>query len=192
MTNFAIFASGSGTNAENIIRYFKDHDSIRCALIVSNKRKAHVLDRAANHNIPSAYISTHNFHENPEKVIEKLKHHNIDFIVLAGFMVLVPSKIIQHFPYKIINIHPALLPDYGGKGMYGNHVHQAVIQAQEKQSGITIHYVNEQYDDGQIIFQASCPVSKNETVESLKEKVHQLEYNHYPPIIEQTILNKNS
>ncbi|MCF8219734.1 MAG: phosphoribosylglycinamide formyltransferase [Bacteroidales bacterium] len=187
MTNFAIFASGNGSNAENIIQYFKDHKFIRCALVVSNKKNAHVLERAKKHDIPAAYIPTHIFRENPEEAINTLEKHNIDFIVLAGFMVLVPSAIIQRYPNKIINIHPALLPDYGGKGMYGDNVHQAIIQANEKQSGISIHYVNEKYDDGQVIFQAACPVSKDDTVESLKEKVHQLEYEHYPPIIEQAI-----
>lgn len=192
MTNFAIFASGNGTNAENIMQYFKDHEHIRCGLIVSNKKNAPVLERAAKHNIPSAYIPTRDFRENPEKAIDILETYNIDFIVLAGFMVLVPSAIIQRYPNKIINIHPALLPEYGGKGMYGDNVHQAIIQANEKQSGISIHYVNEKYDDGQVIFQAACPVSKDDTVESLKEKVHQLEYEHYPPIIEQAIRENSS
>ena len=188
MTYFAIFASGNGSNAENIIQYFKNHDSIRCALIISNKKDAYVLERARENDVPSTVIPSREFKENPEKVINTLNQHNIDFIVLAGFMVLVPSTIIQRYPNKIINIHPALLPDYGGEGMYGDHVHKAVIRAGEKLSGISIHYVNEKYDDGQIIFQATCPVSKDETVDSLKEKVHQLEFNHYPFIIEQTIM----
>ncbi len=187
MTNIAVFASGSGTNAENIIRYFSNNTSIKPALVISNKKDAYVLQRAEKLNVPAQYIPTSQFKNNPQHALQILKKYKIDFIVLAGFMILVPVDILKEYENRILNIHPALLPDYGGKGMYGQNVHKAVIAAGEKQSGISIHFVNEKYDKGKIIFQATCPVSENDDPESLAEKIHELEYEHYPPIIESVI-----
>jgi phosphoribosylglycinamide formyltransferase-1 len=191
MPNFAIFASGNGTNAENIIRYFSQHETIHCQLVVSNRKDAFVHKRAEKLGVPSIHLSTGSFKEEPQKILHALEQHNIDFIVLAGFMALIPKEITEVFHNRIVNIHPALLPAFGGKGMYGDHVHKAVIASGEKQSGISIHFVNERYDEGRIIFQAACPVSNNDTVESLAEKIHELEYAHYPAIIEQ-IIKENS
>ncbi|MCF8331393.1 MAG: phosphoribosylglycinamide formyltransferase [Bacteroidales bacterium] len=187
MVRIAIFASGNGSNAENIINYFKDSSAIKCELIISNKENAYVLERASKHKISARHVSGKEFRENPKKVSDLLVQHNIDFIVLAGFMLLLPEKIIRNYPDRIVNIHPALLPSYGGKGMYGMNVHRAVINAGETQSGISIHYVNEKYDEGRIIFQAACPVDKNDTPDTLAEKIHHLEYKHYPAVIEQII-----
>lgn len=187
MIRFAIFASGSGSNAENIICYFDNHKNIKPALVISNKPNAYVSKRAEMMNIPYLYIPSSDFKNNPSNVLEQLESYNIRFIVLAGFLVLIPAELISHYRNKIINIHPALLPAYGGKGMYGDRVHKAVIDAGETQSGISIHYVNEVYDAGKLIFQTTCPVSKHDTPETLAEKVHELEYIHYPAVIEQTI-----
>jgi len=186
MKNIAILASGNGSNAQQIAEHFKGHAEIKTALIISNKKDAYVLERARKQNIPSCTFSNEHF-RNSEIVLRKFKEYNIDFIVLAGFMIKISSAVISDFPKRIINIHPALLPKYGGKGMYGDFVHQAVIAAKEKESGITIHYVNEQYDEGAIIFQAKCIVGENETPESLAEKVHELEHLHYPKIIDQVV-----
>ncbi len=186
MTNIAIFASGSGTNAENIARYFKSHPSVKVALVLSNRPQAYVLKRAENLGIPAVTFNRGQFY-NSDYVLQKLREYDIGFIVLAGFLWLVPKYLIDAFPRKIVNIHPALLPKYGGKGMYGDRVHRAVLEAGEKQTGITIHYVNERYDEGDIIFQATCPVLPGDTVETLARRVHQLEYEHYPRIIERLI-----
>lgn len=188
MINIAIFASGSGSNAENIIKYFKDNKNIHVKLIVSNKSDAYVLERAKKLNIQSAIFNKTDFNES-EKVIETLKANNIDFIVLAGFLLKVPQNIIDAFPNKIINIHPALLPKFGGKGMYGDNVHKAIIQAKETESGITIHYINENYDEGNIIFQAKCEVLPTDTYQNVADKVHELEYQYFPKTIEKTILS---
>ncbi len=182
----AIFASGSGTNAENMIRYFSNHPRVKVSLIVSNNPAAYVLERARRHNIPSV-VMDRDFRRSEEKVMELLTSYGIDFIVLAGYMLLLPAWLIQHYPRRIVNIHPALLPAYGGKGMYGEHVHHAVIDAGEPRSGITIHFVNEQYDEGDIIFQAQCPVMPEDTPDSLAKKVHELEYEHYPRVVEEII-----
>jgi phosphoribosylglycinamide formyltransferase-1 len=191
MRNIAIFASGSGTNAENIIKYFSNKNSAKVALVLSNKREAFVLKRAARHNIPSYFFDRKEFYES-EKVLEYLQSYCIDFIVLAGFLWLVPSNILSRYDKKIVNIHPALLPDYGGKGMYGDTVHQAVIAGSAKESGITIHFVNQVYDSGDIIFQAKCEIAPGETAESLAEKVHALEYLYFPGIIEKLILSSGN
>ena len=183
MTNICIFASGGGTNAEAIISYFTDHSKIRVGLIISSKKDAYVLERADNYQIPTHVLDRSSFHETSE-LLGVLKDFNIDFIVLAGFMWLVPAYLIEAYPNKIVNIHPALLPKYGGKGMYGSHVHLAVIAAREKESGITIHFVNEQYDDGAIIAQATCVVDEDDTTDSLAEKILKLEHEHYPKVIE--------
>ena len=184
----AIFASGSGTNAEQIILYFKDSKSIAVSLILSNKPDAYVLQRAKDHNIPSFVFSVKELN-GTELIVNKLKEFTIDFIVLAGFMIKVPANILSLYPNRIVNIHPALLPKHGGKGMYGMYVHSAVIDSKETESGISIHYVNEKYDDGQIIFQAKCPVIPGDTPELLANKIHKLEHEHYPKIIEQVINN---
>lgn len=186
MKNIAIFASGSGTNAENIIRYFAESLSIRVSVVLSNKSDAGVHERARNLKIPSFTFSNVEFKEGT-KILEKLADHNTDFIVLAGFLAMISPVIINTYPDKIINIHPALLPAFGGKGMYGHFVHEAVVAAKVKQTGITIHYVNEQYDEGKVIFQATCPVLPEDTVRDVERKVHVLEYEYYPRIIKKLL-----
>lgn len=181
--NIAIFASGEGTNAQSIINYFRNSSSVKIALVVSNKAEANVLNRAKKENISTLLINKNSFYES-HSTIEQLKNYKIDLIVLAGFLWMIPESLVKAFPNKIINIHPALLPKHGGKGMYGMHVHKAVIDTKEKESGITIHYVNEHYDEGKIIAQHTCSVSENETPESLAKKIHELEYAFYPKVIE--------
>lgn len=183
MIKLAIFASGSGSNAENIVEYFKGDNSVAISLIISNKEDAYVHQRAKKLNIESATFSKNDFYTT-DKVLEFLQQNNIDFIILAGFLLKVPTNLLAAYPDKIINIHPALLPKYGGKGMYGDNVHKAVVAAGETESGITIHYVNENYDEGAIIFQAKCPVLANDTYEDVANKVHALEYKHFPEVIE--------
>ena len=187
MKNIAIFASGSGTNAENIIQYFRDNPEIQVKLLLSNKKDAFALERATRHNVETMVFSRDEFY-NSDRVLNKLKEKDIDFIVLAGFLWLIPENIIEAYPDKIINIHPALLPKYGGKGMYGSRVHQAVIDAGDNESGITIHYVNPRYDEGQIIYQARCEVTPEDDAESLARKVHQLEYKYFPKVIENLLI----
>lgn len=187
MKNIAILASGSGTNAENIIKYFSNRNSAKVAIVLSNKRDAFVLERAAKLNIPSVFFDRDDFY-NSDKVSGYLKKYNIDFIVLAGFLWLVPAAILEAFPGKVVNIHPALLPSYGGKGMYGEIVHKAVIENGEKESGITIHYVNEVYDNGDIIFQERCRVMPDDTPDSLAHRIHELEYKYFPQVIENLVL----
>jgi len=179
----ALFASGSGSNAENIVHYFSHISDITFPLIISNKPDAFVHSRAKQLDIPSFTFSRDDFSDG-EKILKLLKLYNIDCIVLAGFLLKIPQTLILAFPRKIINIHPALLPKYGGKGMYGMKVHQAVAEAGEKESGITIHYVNSNYDEGNIIFQATCPVLSTDSPEMIAEKVHKLEYEHFPKVIE--------
>jgi len=184
--NIAIFASGSGTNAESIVRYFNNSQLAHVSLILSNNSNAYVLKRAEMLNVKTCLFDREQFY-NSEKVLRILLDNDIDLIVLAGFLWLIPSELIKAYPDRIINIHPALLPKYGGKGMYGINVHKAVIESGDKESGITVHYVNEKYDEGNIIFQARCPVSAGDTPESLAEKVHELEYEHYPKVIEEVV-----
>lgn len=191
MIKIAILASGSGSNAENIYNYFKSSKQIEIALIISNRQDAYVLERAGRLNIESAVFSRNDF-EKTNKVIDILKDKEIDFIILAGFLLKVPGNIINAYPDKIINIHPALLPKFGGKGMYGDNVHKAVRNANEAESGITIHYVNENYDEGNIIFQAKCTVDKEDSYEDIAKKVHILEYKHFPEIIESVILSETT
>ena len=181
--NIAIFASGSGSNAENIIRYFQKSDSVEVSLVLSNKSDAYVLERAHRLKVPCNVFTKEDWIAGDE-ILAVLQEYRIDFIVLAGFLVRVPDLLLHAYPDKIINIHPALLPKFGGKGMYGDRVHQAVVAAGEKESGITIHYINEHYDEGAIIFQASCPVLPSDTPEEVASKVHALEYAHYPHVIE--------
>ena len=179
----AIFASGSGSNAENIVHYFSGSSEFQFPLIISNQTNAYIHKRAETLKIPSFTFTKEQFFD-AKPVLELLTEYNIDAIVLAGFLLKIPTLLIQHFPDKIINIHPALLPKFGGKGMYGIKVHQAVKEAGEPETGITIHYVNENYDDGNIVFQARCPVSADDTAEMIAAKVHLLEYEYYPQIIE--------
>lgn len=186
MVNIAIFASGSGSNAENISNYFKDKDGVSIRLIISNKADAFVHKRAEVLGIKSVTFSKDSF-ENSDLVLDCLKENKIDFIVLAGFLLKVPQNLIDAYPQRIINIHPALLPKFGGKGMYGDNVHKAVVAAREPESGITIHYINENYDEGAIIFQARCDVLPDDTYQDVAEKVHQLEYLHFPPVINSVI-----
>jgi phosphoribosylglycinamide formyltransferase-1 len=185
MTNIAIFASGSGSNAENIFNYFKNNLYIRVMLILSNKSDAFVLERAKKLGVETIVFSKTDLENG--NVLLLLKEKNINLIVLAGFLLKIPSSIINAFPNKIINIHPSLLPKFGGKGMYGSKVHEEVIANAEKESGITIHYVNEKYDEGGIIFQAKCSIDKNDTPETLANKIHILEYKHFPAVIDKVI-----
>lgn len=182
MKKIAIFASGSGTNAQNIITYFNSNSSIRTELVICNKPGAYVLERARNLGVESIVPTKEELQS--EKILQILKEHKIDFIVLAGYLLKIPAILIHNYPGSIINIHPALLPKYGGKGMYGHYVHQAVVAAKEKESGITIHLVDEFYDNGQILFQATCPVSPADTAEDVAEKIHLLEQKHFPRVIE--------
>ncbi len=188
--NIAIFASGSGTNAENIIRFFTDSEIAEVRLILSNNPEAGVLKRAELFNLKTCIFDRKKFYED-NYVLDILRENQTDLIILAGFLWLIPRNLIQEYPGRIINIHPALLPKFGGKGMYGKHVHQAVISSGDKETGITIHYVNEKYDEGSIIFQARCGVSPDDTPESLANKVHELEYKYYPPIIEKILRSLN-
>jgi phosphoribosylglycinamide formyltransferase-1 len=181
MKNIALFASGSGSNVENIIRYFQNDIDLNFPLIISNKQDAYVHERAKKLQVPSFFYKKDCF-ENGE-VLAVLRENQIDFIVLAGFLLKIPDNIIRAYPNKIINIHPALLPKFGGKGMYGSHVHEAVVANKETESGITIHYVNENYDEGQIIFQAKCKVLPDDTPENVAMKVHELEYRYFPNVI---------
>ncbi|HNZ72392.1 MAG TPA: phosphoribosylglycinamide formyltransferase [Prolixibacteraceae bacterium] len=186
MKKIAIFASGSGSNAENIARFFKERENLNIECIYSNKNDAYVLQRAHNLLIPSKVFTKNDFYFS-DIILNDLKNREVDLIVLAGFLWLVPQNLIDNFP--IINIHPALLPKYGGKGMYGDNVHKAVVANGEKESGITIHYVNDKYDDGQIIFQAKCEVLPTDTADDVAKKVHQLEYRYFPEIIEKVVLS---
>lgn len=190
MNNIAIFASGSGTNAENIMRTFQNHPFIKIKLVLSNKKDAKVLDRAKKFNVKTLVFNKEEFYST-DIVLQNLLQEQISFIILAGFLWLVPEKMLRLYPNKIINIHPALLPLYGGKGMYGDKVHEAVIGNHETESGITIHYVNSEYDRGEIIFQARCPVFSDDTTETLAERVHQLEYKYYPEVIEKLLSNQS-
>lgn len=184
--NIAIFASGTGSNARKIIEYFKDNQQVQIKLVVCNKPGAGVIQIASENNIPVLMINREEF-LNGSAYVDELNNAAVDFIVLAGFLWKIPEVLIQHFRNRIINIHPALLPKYGGKGMYGSKVHEAVIAAGEKESGITIHYVDEHYDNGDIIFQATCPVVENDTPDSLAEKIHQLEHANFARVVEECI-----
>jgi len=183
--HIAIFASGAGSNAEKIIQHFKSSE-FQVALIVTNNPRAGVVQIAQKQQIPVLHLYRKKFFE--DGYVEEFKDYKIDFIVLAGFLWMIPQQLIDQYRNKIINIHPALLPKYGGKGMYGNYVHEKVILGKELESGITIHYVDEHYDHGDIIFQATCPVFKDDTAETLASRIHQLEHHHYPRIIEELLI----
>ena len=190
MKNIAIFGSGNGSNAENIIKYFKSHQNISIKLIVSEKQNAKIIDIAKKWKLDSLIIKD-NFTSSIDDIFKKTNYYNVNFIVLAGFLLKIPEEFINSFPKSIINIHPSLLPKFGGKGMYGLNVHKAVLDTNEKKSGITIHYVNNKYDDGKIIFQAKCPVLKNDSPKLLAKRVQKLEHQFYPLIIEKIINHGN-
>ena len=189
MIKLVLFASGSGTNVENIVQFFDKHLTIKVVSICSNNPKAFVLERAKKLGIPSFIFNRYDFYKN-DKVIQHLRSCEADWIILAGFLWLVPENLLTTYRKRIINIHPALLPKYGGKGMYGMRVHQAVIGNGDPESGITIHYVNSEYDRGDIIFQVKCPVMPEDTAEILAQRVHHLEYELFPKTIEKLVLGK--
>ncbi len=186
MKHIAIFASGSGSNAEAIARHFADHTEVQVSLILTNNPEAGVIQRARRLHIPMVVFDKKTFNES-SRIVEILLNEHIDLVVLAGFMMLIPEKLVQAFPRRIVNIHPALLPKYGGKGMYGHFVHEAVVAAGEAVSGVTIHYVNEVYDEGEIIFQATCALSPTDTPDEVARKVQALEHEHYPRIVDQVV-----
>ena len=190
MKHIVIFASGSGTNAENIIKFFHNRENASVILVLTNNRHAKVLDRCKKLNTNALNFNRIAFSKSKD-VLNILKSLKPDLIVLAGFLWKIPEFIITEFPNKIINIHPALLPKYGGKGMYGMHVHEAVVNNKEKESGITIHYVNENYDEGTTIFQAKCPVEPSDTSEDVAKKIHLLEMEHFPKVIEHLLFPEN-
>lgn len=190
MKRITVFASGSGTNAENIIKYFNHTKSANIVTVLCNKKDAKVFDRCKKLNVNCIYFTKNDF-VNTDNILNLLKRES-DFIVLAGFLLKIPEKIVHAFPNKIVNIHPALLPKYGGKGMYGMHVHEAVKANNEPETGITIHYVNEHYDEGAIIFQAKTKVEIEDSPEDIATKVHRLEYEHFPRVIEEVILKTDA
>ncbi len=182
-----LFASGSGTNVENIVRYFQDRPNITISTVLTNNREAKVIERCNNLNISILYFNRCAF-SSSDVVLKLLKALEPDLIVLAGFLLKVPANLIAHFPKKIINIHPALLPKYGGKGMYGSHVHEAIARNNDTETGITVHYVNENYDEGAIIFQKSISITPADNASVIAEKVHRLEYEYYPKVIEKLLM----
>jgi len=181
--HIAIFASGSGSNAQKIMEHFKYSQEAEVSLVLTNNPDAFVLQRADNFEVPSHIFDRNEFYET-DRIIELLVRMEIDLVVLAGFLWLVPENLIKAFPNRIINIHPALLPAYGGKGMYGDRVHKAILANKEEESGITIHYVNEHFDEGEIIYQARFKIEKGDTLEMVKFKGQQLEHQHFPKIVE--------
>ena len=184
----AIFASGSGSNAENICNYFANSSDIEVVLMCTNKRDAYIVKRAEKLDIPVVFISKSELN-NFDDLHKKLQSAKVDIIILAGFLLKLPAIMIEYYPNRILNIHPSLLPKYGGKGMYGNKVHKAVLENKETESGISIHFVNQNYDEGKIILQEKCVISEDETLETLTEKIHQLEHNYFPIAIEKTLKN---
>lgn len=189
MIRMAMLASGTGTNVENFIRYFSGHAQIEIALVISNKPDALVLNKAAAAGVPHLVLRNDQWNDQ-DLVLGIFSQNRIDVIVLAGFLLLVPSFLIRQFPSRILNIHPALLPEFGGKGMYGRHVHKAVLDSGKKVSGISIHLVNERYDDGPLLFQETVAIDPADTPESLAARVHQLEYKHFPRVVESYLLGR--
>lgn len=187
--HIAVFASGNGTNAEEIFKFFKDHPAIKVVLLLTNNPNAFAIERAKRFEIPVRIFDRKQFRES-EIVLEWLQQSNVTHIVLAGFLWMIPEYLLKAYPDKIVNIHPALLPKFGGKGMYGMKVHEAVRKSADKETGITIHLVNEHYDEGRILFQAKCPVEETHTPEQIAECVHRLEYEHYPRVIHQWVEGK--
>jgi phosphoribosylglycinamide formyltransferase-1 len=190
MKKIAVFASGSGSNAQNIMEYFKEKNVARVEIVLSNKKDAYVLERAQKFNVPIHVFDREQFYKT-DYVLNLLIQHEIDLIVLAGFLWLVPENLLKRYPNKIVNIHPALLPKYGGKGMYGDRVHESVVANKEPFSGITIHYINERYDEGDIIFQSKCKVEPTDSASDVANKVHALEYEYFPQVIEQVLEKLN-
>lgn len=186
--NIAIFGSGNGSNAQHISEYFANNNKVNISTFIANKKDAYIIERAQKLGIPCRIFNRNDFYYT-NNVVDYLKEMEIDIIVLAGFLWLIPENILQAYPQCIINIHPALLPLYGGKGMYGMNVHQAVIDNKEVESGITIHFVNDKYDEGTTIFQAKCNITPKDTAETLAQKIHLLEYEHFPKTIENVINN---
>lgn len=186
-----IFASGNGTNAQTLIEYFNRGNLAVVTRVLSNKKEAKVLERAKNLDVPSSYFTRDELYD-PNGVLKLLLTERPDLIILAGFLWMFPAHILAEFPNRVINIHPALLPKYGGKGMYGNHVHESVIENNETETGITIHYVNEKYDEGAIIFQAKTNVTSADTPKTVAEKVHALEYEYFPKVVEDLLLKMPS
>ncbi|MUH37725.1 phosphoribosylglycinamide formyltransferase [Zobellia amurskyensis] len=186
MKNIVLFASGSGSNVENIVQYFQENSEVNISAVLTNKTQAQVLDRCNRLNINGLYFNRNAFYET-DCVLDIVKTFNPDLIVLAGFLWKVPKNLIANFPNKIVNIHPALLPKYGGKGMYGNNVHEAVRANNETETGITIHYVNENYDEGAVIRQVKTSVLATDTPETIAHKVHELEYEYFPKVIEELL-----
>ena len=189
MKKLALFASGNGTNVQQISEYFAQSDKVKVDCVVVNKENIYVIKRAEKFGIDCFYFNREDFY-NSDKVLDLMKTRGIDYIILAGFLWLVPANLLQNYDRKIINIHPALLPNYGGKGMYGHHVHEAVIKAKEKRSGITVHYVNDKYDSGDIIFQAECSIEPADTPDDLAAKIHVLEKTYFPKVIEEVVSGK--
>ncbi|PWB23907.1 phosphoribosylglycinamide formyltransferase [Flavobacterium sp. HTF] len=190
MKKIVVFASGSGTNAENIIKYFAGTKIANVVSVFTNNATAKVIERAKNHQIPVEIFSKNELLE--RNILQKIEEIDPDLIVLAGFLLKFPDNIIERYPNKIINIHPALLPNYGGKGMYGMHVHRAIVNNKEKETGISIHYVNEHYDEGGIIFQANVAITDEDTPETVAEKIHELEQKHFPEIIHRILEDSSS
>ena len=188
MKRLAIFVSGGGTNLQRIAEYFAPNEEVELACVVSNNKEAYANQRAKNLGIPLLLVDKPYF--TSDQFVERMKNLDIDLIVLAGFLWLIPQGLIDAFPNKIINIHPALLPKYGGKGFYGHHVHEAVVAAHEKKSGITIHYVNEHYDSGNIIFQKKVALSPTDTPDDVAAKIHILEQENFPVVIEKLLFDK--
>ncbi len=185
MKKIAVFASGSGSNAEKIIKHFDDNDSARVAAVFCNNPKAAVAERA--HKLGVRCEIFNRAEMNDGYLLKKLKEYKVDFIALAGFLWKLPTEILEEYPDRVVNLHPALLPDYGGEGMYGMAVHEAVVENEEEETGITIHYVNDEYDEGEIIFQETVEIDYEDTPEDVQYKVRQLEHKHYPEVIEYTL-----
>jgi len=189
LIRLAVWASGQGTNAENLIRYFKSHPRIRVALVVCNKPEAPVLAKASSLKVPTMLVGKESWRQEQD-ILNQLQAFQIDAMVLAGFLWRIPEYLLQAYPNRIVNVHPSLLPEFGGKGMYGERVHQAVLEAGRTESGITIHLVNDSYDEGTALATFRCPVKPNDTAHTLAERIHTLEQAHLPPIVEQWVLTE--
>ena len=186
MKKIAVFASGTGSNAVNLVNFFSKKETGEVALLISNNPEAPVLEKMKALGIPAIVVTKEEF-QDPSYLLPLLNKFGVSFIVLAGFLKMIPPYLIQAFENRIVNIHPALLPKYGGKGMYGMRVHEAVVAAKERETGITIHYVNERYDEGEAIFQASCPVTENDSPNDVAHKIHELEQAHFPEVVEEVL-----
>jgi len=187
MKKIAILASGSGTNAENLVNSFVNESNLQVCIIGTNKKDAYVIERAKKLGVPHFVFTNQTLRDNPASILDVFSQNDIDYLILAGFLLKIPALLIQRFPDRIINIHPSILPDYGGKGMYGMHVHEAVIKNNESMSGITIHLVNEEYDKGRILLQAQCNVEEDDTPENLAKRIHELEYKYFPKVVKDYI-----